>query len=191
VVATDAQGHVERFVEKPPAGTAPSNLINAGTYVFEPSVIGRIPLGRKVSVERETFPAIVADGGLWAMPTDDYWIDTGQPDLYLQANLDVINGRRARHHRAEAIDHRVHMPSNADVEMSVVCFGAKIGDGVQIVDSVILAGAVIGKGALVDRSVVMGHVDADATVVNCVIGADGRVEAGENVADVRIPAPAS
>ncbi|HRE03759.1 MAG TPA: NDP-sugar synthase, partial [Ilumatobacteraceae bacterium] len=95
VVDCDDEGRVRRFVEKPAPGTAPSNRINAGTYVFEPSVIERIADGRRVSVERETFPAIVADGGLWAMATDDYWVDTGRPDLYLQANLDLINGRRA------------------------------------------------------------------------------------------------
>ena len=85
VVALDADGRVERFVEKPAPGTAPSNLINAGTYVLEPSVLGRIPLGEKVSIERVTFPAIVEAGGVFAMATDDYWIDTGKPDLYLAA----------------------------------------------------------------------------------------------------------
>ena len=53
-----------RFVEKPAPGTAPSNLINAGTYVFEPCVLERIPPDRPVSIERETFP-LVADGGLF------------------------------------------------------------------------------------------------------------------------------
>ena len=43
-------------------GEAPTDLINAGTYVLEPSVLERIPDGRKVSIERETFPAMVADG---------------------------------------------------------------------------------------------------------------------------------
>jgi mannose-1-phosphate guanylyltransferase len=62
VVAMDADGRVERFVEKPAPGTAPSNLINAGTYVLEPSVLQRIELGRKVSIEREIFPLIVEDG---------------------------------------------------------------------------------------------------------------------------------
>ena len=102
VVALDADGRVERFVEKPAPGTAPSNLINAGTYVLEPSVLQRIPAGQKVSIERATFPAVVADGGLFAMATDDYWLDTGRPEYYLQANLDVVAGRR-RHDRCVAV----------------------------------------------------------------------------------------
>ncbi|HIL46453.1 MAG TPA: nucleotidyltransferase family protein, partial [Acidimicrobiia bacterium] len=34
VVSTDADGRVLGFVEKPAPGTAPTNWINAGTYVF-------------------------------------------------------------------------------------------------------------------------------------------------------------
>jgi mannose-1-phosphate guanylyltransferase len=59
VVALDGEGRVERFVEKPAPGTEPSNLVNAGTYVLEPSVLARIPVGEKVSIERSTFPAVV------------------------------------------------------------------------------------------------------------------------------------
>ena len=64
VVALGADGRVERFVEKPAPGTEPSNLVNAGTYVLEPSVLARIPVAEKTSIERATFPAVVADGGL-------------------------------------------------------------------------------------------------------------------------------
>ena len=62
VVPTDRRGRVTAFIEKPPREEAPTNLINAGTYVLEPSVLGRIPTGRRVSIERETFPAMVARG---------------------------------------------------------------------------------------------------------------------------------
>ena len=190
VVATDEHGHVERFVEKPAPGTAPSNLINAGTYVFEPSVIARIPAGRKVSVEREIFPKIVADRGLWAMPTDDYWIDTGQPDLYLQANLDVINGCRGVDHRAIAVQPGAVLHPSVKISGSVVSNCVDIGHDAIIVNSVLLDGAVIGSGATVEHSVVMGHIGRGAKVMNCVVGADGRVAALENVTDVRIPVPA-
>ena len=187
VVATDQHGQVERFVEKPAPGTAPSNLINAGTYVFEPSVIGRIATGRKVSVEREIFPRIVEDRRLWAMPTDDYWIDTGQPDLYLQANLDVINGSRSVDHRAIGVQPGVVLHHSVTVSGSVVSNRVDIGQDAIIVNSVLLDGAVIGSGATVEHSVVMGHIGRGAMVKNCVVGADGRVAALATVTDVRIP----
>ena len=63
---TDDDGRVTAFVEKPPRDQAPTNLINAGTYVLEPSVLDRIAAGRRVSIERETFPAMVRSGVLFA-----------------------------------------------------------------------------------------------------------------------------
>ena len=77
VVPTDEQGRVQAFIEKPPRDEAPTNLINAGTYVLEPSVLDRIPKDRRVSVERETFPALVEAGTLYALGSDAYWLDTG------------------------------------------------------------------------------------------------------------------
>ena len=80
VVPTDERGRVQAFIEKPRAEDAPTNLINAGFYVLEPSVLDRIDPGRKVNIERETFPAMVADEGLFARPDGAYWIDVGTPD---------------------------------------------------------------------------------------------------------------
>src|SRR4029077_40180 len=72
VVELTGDDRVGRFLEKPAPGTTDSNLINARTYVREPAVIDAIPEGRRVSVERETFPALAADGGLFGMATVDY-----------------------------------------------------------------------------------------------------------------------
>ena len=64
VVPTQADGSVIAFVEKPAPGKAPSNWINAGTYVLEPAFLRRIPPRLNVSVERETFPRMLAQPGL-------------------------------------------------------------------------------------------------------------------------------
>ncbi len=139
VVPTDGDGRVEAFVEKPPPGEAPTNLVNAGTYVLESTVLGRIPAGRRVSIERETFPAMVVDGALFAMATDDYWLDAGRPDLYRQANLDVIAGRR-RHIRGEAWAATAQVDPSAEVRSSVVGDRAAVGAGAVVERSVLLAG---------------------------------------------------
>ena len=94
VVPTDELGRVDAFIEKPPRDEAPTNFINAGTYVFEPSVLDRIPTDRRVSVERETFPALVEEASLYALGSDAYWLDTGTPDTYLRAHRDLLSGRR-------------------------------------------------------------------------------------------------
>lgn len=57
--------------------------INAGIYVLNPSVLERIEL-RPTSIEKETFPLIVRDKGLFAFILDGYWMDVGQPKDYLR-----------------------------------------------------------------------------------------------------------
>lgn len=188
VVALDVDGRVERFVEKPAPGTEPSNLINAGTYVLEPNVLDRIPLGQKVSIERVTFPSIVDDGGVFALATDDYWIDTGRPDLYLQANLDVAAGTRP-HDRCVPIDPAARVHPTAVVDRSVVAAGASIDAGAVVRESVVLTGAHVGSDTQVIRSVVMGRLDAGSSVDDAVIGADAVVHAGEHLCAVRRPDP--
>lgn len=149
VVVTDVAGQVEAFVEKPSREEAPSTMINAGTYVFEPSVLGRIPVGRPVSVERETFPAMVESGTLYALDGDAYWLDAGTPETYLQANLDLLpaDGDGSVHETASVAD-------SAHLERSVVGPDATVGDEATLTEAVVLAGAVVEAGARIHRSIV-------------------------------------
>ncbi len=188
VVALAEDGRVERFVEKPAPGTAPSNLINAGTYVLEPSVLARIPSGRKVSIERETFPSIVSDGRLFALSTDDYWIDTGRPEPYLRANLDMIDGVR-RTLRADAVEDGARVDGSARVSHSLISRGAVVGSGAAIEDSVVLGSAVIEDGAVVRGSIVMGHVGRSSIITDTVVGVEGRVDEGVVLSHAFVPDP--
>ena len=87
VVITDADGRVERFVEKPKKFVG--DAINAGIYCLNPSVLDRIE-NRPTSIEKETFPLIAADGKLFAQELEGYWMDVGQPKDYLSGNLPGI-----------------------------------------------------------------------------------------------------
>ena len=104
VVPTDADGRVLAFVEKPPPGEAPTNLINAGTYVLEPVVLDRIP-DRAAGVDRaRDLPGPGRRRALYASASDAYWLDTGTPAAYLQAHADLLDGTPAgpaRPRRAE------------------------------------------------------------------------------------------
>ena len=152
VVPTDDDGRVLAFVEKPTREEAPTDLINAGTYVLEPSVLDRIAPDRKVSIEREVFPAMVADGALFAMSGDTYWIDTGTPPKYLQSQLDLLDGVRGA--PVEGIHAEADVAPDAKVQRSVVGPGATVGAGAEVRDAVLCAGARIGDGAIVDRAIV-------------------------------------
>ena len=219
VVPTDEAGRVQAFIEKPPRDEAPTNLINAGTYVLEPSVLGRIATDRRVSIERETFPALVADGSLYALASTAYWLDTGTPAKFLQANLDLLSGARgdgppapgARqespgvwfHGAGPVVDGTVIAPSlvgdaafvaaEATVEGSVVGAGARVAAGASVRGSVLLPGAVVGSGALVEGSIVGDGavVGEGARVVGLsVVGGSAKVEPGSVLDGARYPMPA-
>ncbi len=188
VVPTDADGRVSAFVEKPPRGEAPSDLINAGTYVLEPSVIDRIPAGRRVSVERETFPAMVADGSLYALDDGCYWIDTGTPCEYIQAQLDLVDGVRGA--PVDGVHPDARVADDATVERSVVGAGAIVAPGARIESAVLLPGARVCPAAIIDGSVVgEGAVVAEGAHVRrgSVVGDGEVVERGRHLDGERVP----
>src|SRR5690606_9884900 len=88
---TDADGRVLDFVEK--SEHPVTRQVNAGCYIFRRSVIDAIPTGREVSVERETFPGLVADGRLLVGYVETaYWRDVGTPLALVEASRDVVLG---------------------------------------------------------------------------------------------------
>ena len=186
VVDLDEDGRVRAFVEKPAPGTEPSNLINAGTYVFEPGVLDLIAPGQRVSVERDTFPRLVGAGTIYGMSTDDYWIDAGRPELYRSANLDLLDGARVAEH-AEPIAPSADVAADATIDNSIIGDHVVVRSGAVVTDSVLLPHAWVGDGAVVERSLVMGNVGVGSCVSDCMIGADGTVADGESVSDVAIP----
>ncbi|HZN14705.1 MAG TPA: NDP-sugar synthase [Acidimicrobiales bacterium] len=152
VVPTDEDGRVVAFIEKPGPGEAPTNLINAGVYVLEPSVIDRIPDGRRVSIERETFPQLVADRSLFALASDATWIDVGTPAAYIEANLTFAGVGPD----AAVVGHGVRVDPGACITGSVVLDEAVIAADAVVRDSIIGRRAVIGEGAIVEALSVIG-----------------------------------
>ena len=191
VVPTDDDGRVIAFVEKPPAQDAPTNFINAGTYVLEPSVLDRIEPDRRVSIERETFPAMVKDRSLFA--TSDggvYWLDTGTPETYLQAQLDLIEGRRAvpAEISLTAVDPSAVVAPTATVRSSVLGPDVRVDDHAEVVGSVVHRGAIIGAKAKVRDSIVGARtVIGEGAVLEelCVLGDDDAVAPGAELQGFR------
>ena len=189
VVPTDSSGRVLSFVEKPPRDEAPTDLINAGYYVLEASVLDRIPSGRRVNIERETFPAMVADGVLFALADDAYWIDVGTPERLLQASLDVLDGRRAAVTAAHA-DARID--EGARVTRSVIGDGCHVAAGAVVEDSVLLPGAVVEQNAVVRGSIVGASaiVSSGSSILDLsVLGDCVRTKPGATLVGVRMPDP--
>lgn len=187
VVETDESGKVLRFVEKPKPGETKSRQISAGTYVLEPEALRRMPGTAPMSIERTTFPEMVLAGELFAMSTNDYWIDAGRPDTYIRANLDCVS--RGKTGRAQAVHPTAVVAQDARIVDSVVGAGVRVGSNALIKNSVLLPGAVIGAGTRIVDSAVMGVVKDHAKLHGCLVGREGVVEFGEQLMEARVPSP--
>ncbi len=188
VVPIAADGRVEAFVEKPPVGEAPTDWINGGTYVCEPGLLNRIPDGRPASIEREVFPDMVDAGVLYAQRSPAYWVDAGTPATYLQAQLDLIEGRRGNAEDGIAPD--ADVDPSAEVDHSVIMSRASIAAGAVVRDSVVLPGAVVMPNARVEGSILgPGSVVGQGASVGglSVLGNGIEVPAGAAVDAARLP----
>ena len=179
VVPTDDEGRVTAFIEKPPPGQAPTNLINAGIYVLDPSVLGRIPTGRRVSIERETFPAMVDEGALYARGDDSYWLDTGTPGAFLQAHRDLCDGTRGDEAPSPGAHRKgdLFVSGQADLQGTVTGPGwigpdVAVAAGGRVERSWLGAGCTVEAGATVLDTVLMAgvRVAADASLEGSIVG---------------------
>jgi len=93
VVYDESNGKISRFVEKPQVYVG--NKINAGIYIFNPSILSRIP-SRPTSIEKEVFPAMAAQGELFAMELQGFWMDIGQPKDYLAGLAKFLTAQQTK-----------------------------------------------------------------------------------------------
>ncbi|HYY33357.1 MAG TPA: sugar phosphate nucleotidyltransferase [Gaiellaceae bacterium] len=94
IVVTDADGRIERFLEKPSWGQVFTDTINTGIYVLEPEVLRYIPTDRPYDFSKELFPLLLEMGKpLYGFVADGYWLDIGNLDQYRQANFDALDER--------------------------------------------------------------------------------------------------
>jgi mannose-1-phosphate guanylyltransferase len=192
---------VTAFCEKDPHPV--SDQINAGTYVFRRSVIATIPAGRAVSVERDTFPGLLAEGARIAGHVDlGYWRDLGRPADFVAGSADLVLGLAPSPALPGPVGQSLLLTGAQVDRTATVSAGSTVGEnGVVRADavvegSVLFDGAVVGRGAVVRRSVLgfgaVVHPGAD--VEDAVIG--DRAEIGSGVElragarvwpDVKIP----
>jgi mannose-1-phosphate guanylyltransferase len=184
-VPTDDEGRVTAFLEK--MDDPVTSWVNAGAYVFRRSVIDEIPPSEVVSVERDTFPQLLACGrDVRAWRETAYWCDVGTPEALIRCSADVVLGvapsAALMHPHGEAWFGDADRPP-ADVQVSggsAVAAGVGIGPGAVIDTSIVMPGASIGAGATVTRSVIGAEavVGAGAVIVDSVLADHATVDTG-------------
>ncbi len=202
LVRLNEDGSVREFLEKPRPEESDSNLINAGAYVLERSILDDMaPPGTNISIERDVFPRLVGRG-LHGFIGEGYWLDIGTPERYLQATFDILEGNvntelgdrleDGRHVLAEgaAVNGRLIAPAllgnGTSVARGAIVGGCgslgenvDVGEAVHIERSVVLAGTRIGAHTSIRFSIVGPHVTIGdhCQLEGCVVLGEG-VELG-------------
>ena len=136
----------------------PTNMINAGCYVFSREVINSIPESTVVSVERETFPALLAHGArVFAFVDRSYWLDIGTPAALLKASKDLLSG--AMYSAATPETATTHpgsyiAPTASIDPTAIIEAGCVIGDGAVVEAGARLRGTLVGAGARIGARVI-------------------------------------
>jgi len=144
-VELDGSGRVTAFNEK--MENPPTNIINAGCYIFNREIIDSIPFGKVISVERETFPQLLSNGAkVFGFIDKSYWLDIGTPAALLKASRDLV------------------------FEMNKQFLA--LADSAIAADAVISGGSVIGRGSRIEN---LAHVDGSVIGENAVVGAGARL----------------
>jgi len=152
-VELDGSGRVSAFNEK--MENPPTNIINAGCYIFNRKVIASIPFGKVISVERETFPQLLATGAkVFGFIDKSYWLDIGTPAALLKASRDLV---------FESNKEFLSLPESTIAADAIVSGGSVIGRRARIESLAQVDGSVIGDGAV---------IGAGARLKNCFV-ADG------------------
>jgi len=193
LVATDGDGRVLEFLEKP--SEPGPGTVNAGTYVLEPAAIASVATDRPVSIERETFPGLIASRmELFGFVSNDYWMDVGTPEKYLRASFDALEGRiRGLAYEAPFVDATATVSLRSHVgRWAVVGPDTSVGDDAVIEDSVVLAGATLEAGAQIADTVVgpRAVIGRGAVVQGGVLAEGARVPAGTSSEGARVSAGA-
>lgn len=184
-VPTDDDGRVTAFLEKMEQPV--THQVNAGCYVFDRAVIDAIPAGRPVSVERETFPGLLAAGAdVQGFVQTAYWLDLGTPAAYVKGSADLVRGTvsspavPAHDGDVLRLDGAVVDPSATVSGGTVVGRGAVVEADAVVETAVLLDGARVRRGAQVRRSAVArdAEIGAGAQVTGTVVGEGAVVGAG-------------
>lgn len=189
VVELTNEDRIVQFVEKPALDEAPSNLINAGIYAFNPKIFDYIPEGRQVSIEHEIFPKFAEEGKLRGYTFQGYWTDIGKPSDYLKANrllldMEIKKGKLGKNAALES-ETEIQKPCIIGENVTIKS-KSKIGPYAAIGDNVI-----IGKGALIENSIIFPHtVISDFTSIKgtiigeaSMIGSSVTIESGCIIGD--------
>ena len=173
VVPTNEFQQVIAFVEKPSKENAPSHWINAGIYVLSKEFLDLIPEGLQVSIERETFPKAIVEGSLYALESDEYWLDIGTVSKFIDAHSDFVSELSQQSDGGIYKEVAPNIFSDGSIQIGEGSYAESkclVGKGSKLGNNCVLSGSSIGQNV---------EVFSNSTLSNAVLFSG--VIVGENV----------
>lgn len=166
VVITESKnndsGRITSFVEKPKEFV--SNKINAGMYIFNPSILRRIE-PKPTSIEKEIFPQMAKEGELFAYDLGGFWMDVGQPPDYLTGmglylgHLKAVGSEKLA--KGDCFIQPVMVDPTAKIGKDCVIGpnvtigpNCVVGDGVRLSNCALLEGATVKANSWISRAII-------------------------------------
>ncbi|HHW30537.1 MAG TPA: NTP transferase domain-containing protein [Clostridiaceae bacterium] len=159
VVVTDEEGRIIRFLEKPSWGEVFSDTVNTGIYILSPEVLNYFNKNEMFDFSRDLFPILLREGRpMYGYITEDYWCDIGDLKAYVQAHVDILQGKVS-----------ISIPGKEAGEKIWIGDDTEIGEDVKIESPCIIGQNVkIKKGTLIGAYTVVGD--------NCIIGEQSSIK---------------
>lgn len=200
VVVLEEGGRIANFVEKPKPGTAPSNLVNMGVYLFEPQILDLIPSGKFHDFGKELFPFLLEQKEpFYGYTTNDYWRDVGNLSEYRECHNDFFESTNLLNVNVQEVEPGLWIGENAQIDSSatieapcVIGPNCVIGPKARVCDrSVLGEGTIVGEGATVANSILWArsHVEPNTHLVRCIVGFDSKVYSDAAIFDGTIVSP--
>lgn len=200
VVVLNDDGGIARFVEKPPPGTAPSNLVNTGVYLFEPAILDMIPLGEFYDFGKQVFPGLLEAGQpFYGYEMNSYWRDVGNLTEYRDCQDDFFTGALKADLNLEQPRAGVWIGAGCEIDPTADIHApaligprCRIGAGARIIEKSVLGeGCSVGEGATVAHSILWprAQIGANTHIERCIVGFDCQVASNAGIFDAVIVSP--
>jgi mannose-1-phosphate guanylyltransferase/phosphomannomutase len=189
VTLTDRKGRITRFLEKPRWSDVFSNTVNTGIYVFESSILSKIPANQLYDFGHELWPKLLAARSrIFAFPIEAYWCDIGSLSEYRRAQKDVLDGKLNLSLPGRMIRPGIWVDEGAVIDRSAKLEGpcligknTRIGKGTRIGPHTVIGDRTrVGDHARLIESIVWNNatIGAGATLDTCLVGHNVRIPSG-------------
>lgn len=130
-----------------------TDLINAGFYVLEPQIIARIPQGKPSSVERDIYPALLAEQApIYGVAPGGFWMDLGRPEQLMAATEAILSGAVKTHTDDRAVADPEGIAADAVIEgHTSLGKGVRIEAGAHLKNCILLDYVTVGKKAVLQN----------------------------------------